>query len=376
MKTPATPYRPLLLMLGAVAVVAVVSWNAESRSQATAGAAIEPTATPSVASAPAPEAVAHVAASDAAPVAETTVGAFEAGMKAYLDPEGGLTHVPPQSEVQPLANAPVRPEQGLLKLRATLGVYANLRPVKPHPVGAKHSPLKPRLLRGVDILFVRELTGGSYFGEKRREGDTAFDACRYSVPEIERATRRAGALARARRGKLTHVDKANVLETSRLWRSTVTRIVREEFPEVELEHVLVDAMAMHLVRSPARFDVIVTENLFGDILTDEASVLAGSIGMLPSASLGAASGRRGGRRFGLYEPIHGSAPDIAGKGIANPIALLLSAAMMLDHVGHQDKGRRIRDALDHVLVKDNVRTGDLGGKANTKEFTRAIISRL
>lgn len=253
-------------------------------------------------------------------------------------------------------DAPVRPEQGLLKLRATLGVYANLRPVKPHPAGAKHSPLRPELLRGVDILFVRELTGGSYFGEKRRENDWAFDGCRYSVAEIERATRRAGQLARARRGRLTHVDKANVLETSRLWRSTVTRVMREEFPEVAVEHVLVDAMSMHLLTRPAQYDVILTENLFGDILTDEASVLAGSMGLLPSASVG--DGQRG-----LYEPIHGSAPDIAGQGIANPYGILLSVALLLRHslaleAEAETVERAVSGALEAgVLTPDLVASG-------------------
>jgi 3-isopropylmalate dehydrogenase len=234
--------------------------------------------------------------------------------------------------------------------------------VKPHPVGAKHSPLKPRLLRGVDILFVRELTGGSYFGEKRREGDTAFDACRYSVPEIERATRRAGALARARRGKLTHVDKANVLETSRLWRSTVTRIVREEF-----EHVLVDAMAMHLLTRPAHYDVILTENLFGDILTDEASVLAGSMGLLPSASVG--DGRRG-----LYEPIHGSAPDIAGRGIANPYAAILSVALLLRHSLGMEREATVVEAAVSAALDAGVLTRDLRprGAVDTRTAGRHV----
>ena len=255
--------------------------------------------------------------------------------------------------------SPVRPEQGLLGLRAALGVYANLRPVKPHPVGAEHSPLKPGLLHGVDLLFVRELTGGSYFGDKRREGDTAYDACRYSAAEIERAARRAGSLARARRGKLTHVDKANVLETSRLWRGTVDRVMREEFPDLAVEHVLVDAMAMHVLTQPARYDVILTENLFGDILTDEASVLAGSMGLLPSASLG--DGRRG-----LYEPVHGSAPDIAGQGIANPYAMLLSVALLLRHSLALEAEARIieravSDALDaHVLTADLTEHGAVG----------------
>jgi 3-isopropylmalate dehydrogenase len=268
-------------------------------------------------------------------------------------------------------NAPVRPEQGLLKLRATLGVYANLRPVKPHPVGAKHSPIKAKLLQGVDILFVRELTGGSYFGEKRRDGDTAFDACRYSVTEIERATRRAGELARARRGKVTHVDKANVLETSRLWRAVVSRVMREEFPEIALEHVLVDAMAMHLLTRPAHYDVILTENLFGDILTDEASVLAGSMGLLPSASLG--DGRRG-----LYEPIHGSAPDIAGQGIANPYATLLSVALLLRHsLGLEREAQAIEAAVSAALDA-GVLTRDLvkRGAVNTETAGRWVAQRI
>jgi 3-isopropylmalate dehydrogenase len=267
-------------------------------------------------------------------------------------------------------NAAVRPEQGLLKLRAELGVFANLRPVKPHPVGAKHSPLKAKLLREVDILFVRELTGGSYFGAKRREGDVAFDECRYDVAEIERVTRRAGALARARRGKLTQVDKANVLETSRLWRSTVTRVMRDEFPDVTLEHVLVDAMAMHLLTRPAHYDVILTENLFGDILTDEASVLAGSMGLLPSASLGAG-------KVGLYEPIHGSAPDIAGQGIANPYATLLSVALLLRHsLSLEVEASRIEKAVSQAL-DDGVLTADLSRKhaVSTSEAGEAVRKR-
>ena len=259
-------------------------------------------------------------------------------------------------------NAPVRPEQGLLKLRATLGVFANLRPVKPHPVAAKYSPLKPKLLNGVDLLFVRELTGGVYFGEKKREGDTAFDACRYTVGEVERVTRRAAQLARGRSGKITHVDKANVLETSRLWRSTVTRVIRDEFPDIALEHVLVDAMAMHLLTRPAHYDVILTENLFGDILTDEASVLAGSMGLLPSASLGDG-------KAGLYEPIHGSAPDIAGRGIANPYATLLSVALLLRHsLGLEREAAAVEaavsDALDaRVLTRDLTRRGAVSTEA-------------
>ena len=220
-------------------------------------------------------------------------------------------------------DAKVRPEQGLLALRKALGLFANLRPVVPHPAVLDASPIKAELLQGVDIMVVRELTGGIYFGEKSRTATEASDLCRYDVIEIERVVRLAARLARGRRGKLTSVDKANVLETSRLWRSVVDRVLPAEFPNVSFEHMLVDAAAMHLLRRPRDFDVIVTENMFGDILTDEASMLAGSLGVLPSASLGA------GERGGLYEPIHGSAPDIAGRGIANPYATVLSAAMLL-----------------------------------------------
>jgi 3-isopropylmalate dehydrogenase len=220
-------------------------------------------------------------------------------------------------------NAPVRPEQGLLQLRKSLGLFANLRPVVPHSAVLDASPIKAELLRGVDIMVVRELTGGIYFGNKMRTATEAVDICRYTVEEIERVVRLAASLALNRRRKLTSVDKANVLETSRLWRSTVERIMPREFPGVSFEHMLVDAAAMHLLKRPRDFDVIVTENMFGDILTDEASMLAGSLGLLPSASLGT------GARGGLFEPIHGSAPDIAGRGIANPYAAILSGAMLL-----------------------------------------------
>jgi 3-isopropylmalate dehydrogenase len=231
-------------------------------------------------------------------------------------------------------NAKVRPEQGLLGLRKALGLFANLRPVALHPRLIAASPLRPERLQGVDMLVVRELTGGIYFGEKGRDRDangqeSAYDECVYTTGEIERVVRAAAAFARGRRGKLTSVDKSNVMETSRLWRTVTTRVMREEFPDIELEHLLVDACAMHLLRRPADFDVIVTENMFGDILTDEASMLAGSLGMLPSASLGAESNEPSaeGTRMGLYEPIHGTAPDIAGQGIANPLATILSAAI-------------------------------------------------
>jgi 3-isopropylmalate dehydrogenase len=219
--------------------------------------------------------------------------------------------------------AAVRPEQGLLQLRKALGLYANLRPVVPHPAVLEAAPIKAELLHGVDIMVVRELTGGIYFGDKQRTATEAVDVCRYTSMEIERVVRLAASLAGQRRGKLTSIDKANVLETSRLWREVVDRLLPAEYPEVRYEHMLVDAAAMHLIKRPRDFDVIVTENMFGDILTDEASVLAGSMGMLPSASLGATP------KAGLYEPIHGSAPDIAGLGIANPYATILSAAMLL-----------------------------------------------
>ncbi|HET9982729.1 MAG TPA: 3-isopropylmalate dehydrogenase, partial [Longimicrobiales bacterium] len=281
-------------------------------------------------------------------------------------------------------SAKVRPEQGLLGIRKALGLYANLRPVAPHRRAAAISPIRPERLAGVDMIVVRELTGGIYFGEKRRErdadgGERATDVCTYTTAEIERITRVAARLARARRGKLTSVDKANVLETSRLWRSVVARVVAAEFPELALEHVLVDAAAMHLVRRPADFDVIVTENMFGDILTDEASVLAGSIGALPSASLGAARAGEAHPR-GLYEPIHGSAPDIAGTGLANPVGAILSVALLLRHsLGLEAEARAVEAAVDAVLDAGVV-TADLAAPgeraASTREVTEAVLGAL
>jgi 3-isopropylmalate dehydrogenase len=266
-------------------------------------------------------------------------------------------------------SAPVRPEQGLLALRKELGLFANLRPVAVNPKLAGASPLKPELLVGVDLVVVRELTGGIYFGEKRRTETTAFDACTYSVEEVERVVRVAGRLARGRRKKITSVDKANVLETSRLWRAVTERVVKAEFPDCALEHQLVDSCAMQLVRRPADFDVVVTENMFGDILTDEASVLAGSIGLLPSASLGAGT-------LGLYEPIHGSAPDIAGKGIANPYGTIMSAAMLLRHsLGLEAEARAVERAVG-AAVDAGVLTPDLGGKARTGEAGAAVVEAL
>ncbi len=228
--------------------------------------------------------------------------------------------------------AKVRPEQGLLQLRKGMGLFANLRPVAVMPSLADRAPIKQELLRGVDMMVVRELTGGVYFGKPRRSwrerrGRAALDTLIYREYEVERICRLAFEIARGRKGKLASVDKANVLDTSRLWRSVASEMA-PAFPDVELEHVLVDSMTMHLIREPARFDVVVTENMFGDILTDEASVLAGSIGLLPSASIGAAQSNGEGRRRGVYEPIHGSAPTIAGKGLANPVGTILSLAML------------------------------------------------
>jgi 3-isopropylmalate dehydrogenase len=242
-------------------------------------------------------------------------------------------------------DAKVRPEEGLLALRKALGLFANLRPVVPHPAVLDASPIKAELLQGVDIMVVRELTGGIYFGDKHRTATEAVDVCRYTVVEIERVVRLAAKLAQARRRRLTSVDKANVLETSRLWRSVVERILPAEFADVKFEHMLVDSAAMHLIRRPRDFDVIVTENMFGDILTDEASMLAGSLGLLPSASLG------GEGRGGLFEPIHGSAPDIAGRGIANPYATILSAAMLLRYsLKLEAEARALESAVSAAVV--------------------------
>jgi 3-isopropylmalate dehydrogenase len=249
-------------------------------------------------------------------------------------------------------DAKVRPELGLLEMRAAMGVYANLRPVATHPALYAASPLRPERLDGVDIMVVRELTGGIYFGRKERTADSATDVCTYTREEIERVLRIAGTLARQRRRKVASIDKANVLDTSRLWRQLATEIFRSEFPDVALEHVLVDAAAMHLLSRPREFDVLVTENMFGDILTDEASMLTGSLGMLPSAALG--SGRRG-----LYEPIHGSAPDIAGQDRANPCGTILSAAMLLRHsLGLADDAARLERAV-FAAIEAGHRTADI-----------------
>jgi 3-isopropylmalate dehydrogenase len=260
-----------------------------------------------------------------------------------------------------------RPEQGLLGLRKGLGLFANLRPVRPLPALYDASPLRRERIEGTDLLVVRELTGGIYFGERAREDGRAYDTCDYSVPEIERIARVA---FRSARSRVTSVDKANVLETSRLWRETVHRLHGDEFPEVMLEHLLVDNAAMQLIAAPRHFDVILTENLFGDILSDEAAMLTGSIGMLPSASLGEEG------TPGLFEPVHGSAPDIAGQGSANPLALFLSAAMMLRHgLGMQEEAAALESAVDRAL-EAGLRTADLGGDATTEQAMRAVLDHL
>jgi 3-isopropylmalate dehydrogenase len=268
-----------------------------------------------------------------------------------------------------------RPEQGLLGLRQGLGLYANLRPVRPFPALAAASPLREELIASVDLLVVRELTGGLYFGERGRSADRAFDTCVYTVEEIERIARIAFEAARRRAGsppRVASVDKANVLETSRLWREVVSA-VGGEFPDVELDHLLVDNAAMQLVADPARFDVILTENMFGDILSDEAAMLTGSLGMLPSASLG-------GEGPGLFEPVHGSAPDIAGRGIANPLATILSAAMMLRHgLDRPADADRLEAAVSAALDR-GLRTPDLAGwggvAVDTEEMAAAVIEEI
>ncbi len=272
-----------------------------------------------------------------------------------------------------------RPEQGLLGLRKGMGLYANLRPVRPSPALVGASPLRPDVIAGTDLLVVRELTGGIYFGDSGREGDSAHDTCEYSATEVERIARvgfeaaQRRAAGSGREPRVTSVDKANVLETSRLWREVVGRIA-PEYPDVVLDHLLVDNAAMQLVSRPADFDVIVTENLFGDILSDESAMLTGSLGMLPSASLGADGSP------GLFEPVHGSAPDIAGQGVANPLATFLSAAMMLRHgLGRPDDATRIESAVDTVLDQ-GLRTPDLAAGAEpaigTEEIAAAVLTEL
>jgi len=299
------------------------------------------------------------------PLPASTISSCEESAAILLGAVGGPKWSDP--------NAQIRPEQGLLKLRSVLGVFANLRPVKVIEELSQASPIRPDILRGTDMIVVRELTGGIYFGEKTRDKNSASDLCTYHRHEIERIVRVAAELAKQRRGKLCSVDKANVLETSRLWRDTTDRLLAEEYPEIELETLLVDAAAMHLLSRPSDFDVIVTENMFGDILTDEASMLAGSLGLLPSASLGESS-------RGLYEPIHGSAPEIAGKDIANPVAMIASAALLLRYsLQLEEEALALEGAIAAVIAAGG-RTADTatGGEQilSTSEFTDAVIGAL
>jgi 3-isopropylmalate dehydrogenase len=270
-------------------------------------------------------------------------------------------------------SAAVRPEQGLLRLRRELGVYANLRPIALHPALRDASVLKPEVLEGVDLVFVRELTGGIYFGAKTRTKDLATDLCSYSASEIERITRVAGRLAMQRRRKITSIDKSNVLETSRLWREIAEHVIHSEFPEVSLEHMLVDSAAMHLLKRPRDFDVLLTENMFGDILTDEAAMLASSLGVLPSASVG--EGTRG-----VYEPIHGSAPDIAGRGIANPIGTILSVALLLRHSLRLEREATTVEQAVERCISNGARTADIAEHGrpsmSTQRMGDAIVTAL
>jgi len=302
------------------------------------------------------------------PLPAATLTACQAAQAVLLGAVGG----PTWDNVE----ASVRPEQGLLRLRKALGLFANLRPVRVHPALMEASPLKPERLVGVDMLIVRELTGGLYFGEPRRRettehGRRALDTLVYTEQEIHRVVHLAFTFAQQRRGLVTSVDKANVLESSRLWRQVTTE-VGVEFPDVRLEHQLVDSTAMKLVAAASSFDVIVTENMFGDILTDEASVLAGSLGLLPSASLGASA-------RGLYEPIHGSAPDIAGLGVANPIGTILSAALLLrSSLGLEQEARAVEAAVEKAIAQ-GARTADLmptQQPLSTRGMASAILDTL
>jgi 3-isopropylmalate dehydrogenase len=291
------------------------------------------------------------------PLPETTLEACRNADAVLLGAVGG----------ERWTGAEVRPEEGLLRIRQELGLFANLRPAKVLSGLQDASPLRPEISRDADILLVRELTGGIYYGERRSDADSASDLCQYSRDEIERVAHVAFRWAGYRRRKVTSVDKANVLATSRLWRETVIEVARQ-YPGIELEHMYVDACAMALVTNPRRFDVILTENLFGDILADELSVIAGSIGLLGSASLGPSGP-------GLFEPIHGSAPQIAGLNVANPGGAIASAAMLLDELGLGESGRLLSDALDVTLL-DGCRTADLGGSATCSEFGERVRDNL
>ena len=300
------------------------------------------------------------------PLPEQTLTACKNSDAVLLGAVGGPKWDDPQAKT--------RPEVGLLRIRKELGLFANLRPIKAIDCLVDASPLRREIVEGTDILFVRELTGGIYFGESGLKtnddgSETAFSTMTYSTHEIERVVRVAAEAARGRSGRLTSVDKANVLEVSRLWRRVTERVVREEFPDVKLDVVLVDAMAMHLIARPKSFDVVVTSNLFGDILTDEGSMLPGSMGMLPSAAVGSSGP-------GLFEPIHGTAPDIAGQGIANPLAAILAAAMLLRHaLNLETEAAAVESAVDQVL-KSGARTRDLAGKQGQAISTEEMGDRV
>ena len=300
------------------------------------------------------------------PLPESTLAACRSADAVILGAVGGPKWDDP--------NAKTRPEAGLLALRKELGLYANLRPITAHDELIDASPLRRDLIEGVDILFFRELTGGIYFGGSSvsDDGSVATSVMEYSAPEVERIVRMAAEAARSRRSRLTSVDKANVLEVSRLWRRVAARVMEEEYPDVDYEVVLVDAMAMHLISRPREFDVVVTGNMFGDILTDEGSMLPGSLGMLPSASLGES-------QPGLYEPIHGSAPDIAGQDLANPLATILATAMALRHsLGLEKEAATVEAAVAKVLGS-GLRTKDIAGGADycgTKEMAAAVVEAL
>jgi 3-isopropylmalate dehydrogenase len=269
-------------------------------------------------------------------------------------------------------NMKIRPEkEGLLEMRADLGIYANIRPIKTYQELIDNSPIKNRYLENIDMVFVRELTGGIYFGEKKKTDTFASDICEYSKVEIERITRVAANIAQGRRKKITSVDKANVMATSQLWRSTTTELIEKEYSELELEHIFIDAATMHLLSRPADFDVILTDNLFGDILTDEAAMLTGSIGMLPSACLGEDS-------FGVYEPIHGSAPDIANQGIANPCGAILSVAMLLQYSLSLEEEAQVIEQSVAGVIEESILTKDLTGSGyvSTEEMGTAVTKKI
>jgi 3-isopropylmalate dehydrogenase len=298
------------------------------------------------------------------PLPDETLAAAQAADAVLLGAVGGPRWSDP--------GAAQRPEQALLGLRAELELFANLRPVRAFPQLASASPLRPEVRDGADLLIVRELTGGLYFGKpQERSHDEAVDTLRYSRAEIERVVRLAFELAAGRRRQLISVDKANVLESSRLWREVVDEI-KGDFPDISTEHALVDSLALALVTRPARFDVLVTENMFGDILSDEAAAIGGSLGILPSASLGTRTTDHG--RFGMYEPIHGSAPDIAGKGIANPLGTIGSAAMLLRWSLGELAAADALDAAIEAVLDAGLRTPDLGGSATTEQVTEAVAA--